>query len=93
MRRLVLLLALLLFSLADPVWPASKCLDCPRDARGRIARDSKAVREFKRAHPKPAACRSCQVHHVVPLYRGGADTPGNMEWVPKAQHRERHRRR
>jgi hypothetical protein len=57
-----------------------------RDAHGRIARDPRARNEFKRTNPCPAtgkssgSCPGYVIDHVEPLKRGGADTPGNMQW-------------
>jgi hypothetical protein len=97
MRRLFLriLLVVALVVLTAGVFSAEasrRCPSCPRDARGRIARDSKAVREFKRANPKPPGCRRCEVDHIVPLHRGGADHPSNMQWLPRDVHRDKTRR-
>lgn len=81
----------LLMVLAAPLVDAGqKCLSCPRDSRGRIARDSNAVRAFKAANPKP--CQTCEVDHIIPLHRGGQDTPGNMQWLPREIHRDKTRR-
>lgn len=77
--------------LSGPAFPATKCSDCPRDTRGRIARDSKAVRAFKAATPQPEGCNSCEVDHIIPLSRGGADDPSNMQWLPRDVHREKTR--
>jgi hypothetical protein len=79
--------------LAAPIHSqAAKCTTCQRDARGRIARDDTAVREFKRASPKPPSCHRCEVDHIVPLHRGGADHPSNMQWLPRDVHRDKTRR-
>jgi hypothetical protein len=61
-----------------------------RDAQGRIARDPHARAAFQHAHPCPAtgatsgACPGYVVDHVVPLKRGGADAPSNMQWQTTA---------
>ncbi|MGE5339209.1 MAG: HNH endonuclease signature motif containing protein, partial [Gemmatimonadota bacterium] len=53
---------------------------------GRIARSSKARADFQRSHPCPStgrkrgACPGYVIDHVVPLKRGGADAPANMQW-------------
>lgn len=71
---------------------APKCPTCPRDASGRIARNSRAVREFKRTVPQPQDCHRCEVDHIVPLHRGGSDTPGNLQWLPRDVHTDKTRR-
>ncbi len=69
-----------------------KCASCPRDEKGRIKRDPKAVDEFKRTHPKPPGCTQCEVDHIIPLSKGGRDDPGNMQWLSRQQHRDKTRR-
>jgi hypothetical protein len=73
------------------------CKSCARDSKGRIARSATAKRDFQKAHPCPAtgktsgACKGYVIDHVLPLKRGGADAPGNMQWqtvqAPKAKDR------
>jgi len=61
-----------------------------RDAHGRIARSPQAKSEFRRAHPCPStgkpsgACPGYVIDHRVPLKRGGADRPDNMQWQTTA---------
>lgn len=64
-------------------------LGVQRDAHGRIARSPEQKAAFERAHPCPStgrrsgACPGNVVDHVVPLKRGGADRPKNMQWQTK----------
>jgi len=57
-----------------------------RDSHGRIARSEEQKDAFKHGHPCPStgkssgACPGYTVDHVVPLKRGGADRPDNMQW-------------
>lgn len=64
----------------------------------RIPRSSSAVTAFKRANPCPinsarrGPCPGYEVDHIEPLCAGGPDTPENMQWLTRAQHREKTRR-
>jgi hypothetical protein len=46
--------------------------------------------DFQKSHPCPAtgktsgACKGYVIDHVVPLKRGGADAPSNMQWQTTA---------
>lgn len=61
-----------------------------RDADGRIHRSAEARDEFKKLHPCPATgkttgrCPGYVIDHKVPLKRGGADAPSNMQWQTTA---------
>lgn len=61
-----------------------------RDSHGRIKRSTAAKDDFKRERPCPStgrssgACPGYVIDHVVPLKRGGADAPGNMQWQTAA---------
>src|SRR5207247_2085539 len=58
----------------------------PRDNHGRIKRSETARRDFEHHHPCPStgktsgACAGYAIDHFVPLKRGGADGPSNMQW-------------
>jgi hypothetical protein len=73
-----------------PAFPSPRCASCPR-SHGRIARSPKAKRAFRQTHPCPAthrmsgACPGYVIDHVIPLKRGGADEPGNMQWQTIAE--------
>ena len=64
--------------------------DIQRDPTGRIQRSSSARTEFIRKSPCPAtglssgSCPGYIVDHIVPLKRGGPDTPNNMQWQTEA---------
>ncbi len=57
---------------------------------GTTKRDPRQREAFMRSHPCPStgkthgACPGYVVDHVVPLKRGGADAPSNMQWQTKA---------
>jgi hypothetical protein len=70
-------------------------LSLPRDARGRIKRDRAARAAFQHEHPCPStgrtsgACPGYVVDHVMPLKRGGADRPWNMQWQTREAAKEK----
>ena len=72
-----------------PAWAAKKAAYVPtvikRTSKGRIARSSAAKSAFKRANPCPGtgaggACNGYIIDHIIPLKKGGADAPSNMQW-------------
>lgn len=60
-----------------------------RDRQGNIKRSTGAKADFQKSHPCPATgqttgrCPGYVIDHVKPLKRGGADSPGNMQWQTK----------
>ena len=86
--KLPLILSVALLSACTVVQPAPAPTtpDIQRDAHGRIERSGAARAAFKREHPCPATqqpkgpCPGYVIDHVVPLKRGGADRPSNMQW-------------
>ena len=68
-----------------------------RDAHGKIARSPQALLQFKNSHACPGtgktygSCPGYVVDHVVPLKRGGADAPNNMQWQTKQAAKQKDR--
>ena len=70
----------------DPLPLSVRCGYRLRDWRGHFVRCSAARAAFERDNPCPStgqprgACPGYVVDHIVPLKRGGADLPSNMQW-------------
>lgn len=57
----------------------------PRDSKGKIKRSATAKHDFMKQTGYPNGRPGYVVDHVVPLKRGGADAPSNMQWQTKAE--------
>jgi hypothetical protein len=69
----------------SPLLAQRKAAGVSRDSHGRIARSSKAKREFEKESGYPHGRPGYVIDHRVPLANGGADAPGNMQWQTKAE--------
>jgi len=56
-----------------------------RDENGRLVRSESAKREFMRMTGFPHGRPGYVVDHIIPLKRGGADEPSNMQWQTIAE--------
>jgi hypothetical protein len=56
---------------------------------GKIYRDYAVVREFKKKNPKPDDGHAYDIDHIIPLNKGGADKPSNMQWIRTEDHRKK----
>jgi hypothetical protein len=54
-----------------------------RDSHGRIKRSSSEKKEFMKETGYPHGRKGYVIDHVVPLSKGGADSPSNMQWQTK----------
>ena len=67
------------------------CNACVRDDNGHIYRDMAAKKAFMEQSGYPNGRPGYVVDHIIPLYKGGEDTPENMQWLTIEQHKEKHR--
>ena len=56
-----------------------------RDSHGHIARSESAKKQFEKQTGYPNGRPGYVVDHIVPLKKGGADVPYNMQWQTKAE--------
>ena len=64
--------------------PSTRSVGVARASSGRIVRSSSAKHAFMRETGYPKGRPGYVVDHVIPLKRGGADAPSNMQWQTKA---------
>jgi len=62
---------------------SKKAQGVKRDSHGKIARSEKAKKDFMKQSGYPNGRPGYVVDHIVPLKKGGADTPSNMQWQAK----------
>ena len=67
-------------SVPDSHHSAKYCHSCIRDSKGKIARSYKAKKAFMVQTGFPDGREGYVVDHITPLYRGGKDSPENMQW-------------
>lgn len=66
-----------------------------RDSHGKIKRSASAKSDFRRQNPCPTTgkttgrCPGYEVDHRMPLACGGADDPGNMQWLSATDNRHK----
>jgi hypothetical protein len=82
MSQLVILVTFLCYTSAASI---------PRDDYGRIKRSPSVRRQFMQQTGYPHGRPGYVIDHVVPLKRGGCDSPENMQWQTIRDAREKDR--
>ena len=89
MRKIFFITTLVLFfvfGLSDDSFASRKKVrGVKRDHNGKIARSSKAKKEYMRKTGYSKGRRGYVIDHIKPLKRGGADKPSNMQWQTKRE--------
>ena len=64
----------------DATTSSKAAIGVERDSHGRIKRSEEAKKEFMKQSGYPNGRPGYVVDHIIPLKRGGADSPSNMQW-------------
>jgi len=65
------------------------CTTCARSSEGKIKRSESAKKNFLKSKGYNSIPAGYQVDHVTPLYKGGSDTPSNMQLIPTEVHKQK----
>lgn len=90
-RFFIIFLLLFLFSTTPVIGKEKgrpgpdKATGVKRDKNGKIDRDSKEKEKFMQQTGYPHGRPGYIVDHIIPLKKGGTDTPSNMQWQTKQE--------
>lgn len=65
------------------------CTGIAQARTSHILRHYQAKQQFQANTGHPTGYKGYVVDRIVPLSKGGADAPSNMQWIPKAQAKEK----